>query len=141
LLCDVGVRSPAAFAVTVPVQRLEQSRAATGSVATITKILPTNSATAQPIAPRHPGRIGPCFSGNIRSQMSKPPGYTKLAIEERKRKPRSRRAERRIAKRSTTIPARVTPDMVTLVQAPTNTNSTFPQPSHVQMIRPRSSLE
>ena len=36
LLCDIGIRSPAAFAVTVPVReifpRLEKSRAATGSV-------------------------------------------------------------------------------------------------------------
>jgi len=47
LLCDIGIRSPAAFAVTVPVReifpRLEKSRAATGSVATLTKILNKNS--------------------------------------------------------------------------------------------------
>jgi hypothetical protein len=31
--------------------------------------------------------------------------------------------------------------MMTVVQPPADTDSTFPQPSHVQMIRPRSSLE
>jgi len=36
---------------------------------------------------------------------------------------------------------RFTPGMVTLVQAPAETNSTFPQPWHVQMIRPRALLE
>ena len=37
--------------------------------------------------------------------MSKPPGYKKLAVEERKRKRRMRKEARRIARRSSTIPA------------------------------------
>jgi len=37
--------------------------------------------------------------------MSKPPGYRKLAVEERKRKRKLRKEARRVAKRSGTIQA------------------------------------
>ena len=71
--------------------------------------------------------------------MSRPPNTKKLRIEARKREQRRRKELRRLAKRSGAIPPPVSPAIFTLVQAPADTNSTFPQPSRVQMIRPKSS--
>src|SRR5262249_34569866 len=60
---------------------------------------------------------------------------TKLQVEERKLEQRMRREARRIAKHARTIPVPVSLGMMTVVQDPADTNSTFPHPPHVHIRR------
>ncbi len=58
--------------------------------------------------------------------MSQQLSRRKLRVEERKRKRRTRKEARRLTRRSSTLPAEVTPGQVTLVQAPGRHELYFP---------------
>ena len=68
-----------------------------------------------------------CNSPGSSQQMSQHTQIKKLEREARRRAKAQRKLARRLSKRSGIIRPPVTPGMITLVQASTDTNSTFPQ--------------